>query len=68
MVPGTDIGDVGPEGERFLDNQHIEGTLPQMLSAALTFVNTEQNVEQGPPEMEYPQKPKSHKQRYRAVR
>ena len=44
MVPGTEIGDVGPEGERFLDNQRIEGTLPQMLSAALAFVKKNTNT------------------------
>lgn len=37
-VPGTEVGEVGPEGERFLDNQRIEGTLPQMLEGALAFV------------------------------
>lgn len=37
-VPGTEVGQVGAEGERFLDNQRIEGTLPQMLDAAISFV------------------------------
>lgn len=37
-VPGTQVGDVGMEGERFLDNRRIEGTLTQMLEEALTFV------------------------------
>ncbi len=37
-VPGTQIGQLGTEGERFLDNQRIEGTLIQMLEDALTFV------------------------------
>lgn len=37
-VPGTEMGAVGASGERFLDNQRIEGTLPQMLEAALAFV------------------------------
>ena len=37
-VPGTEIGEVGEGGERFIDNQRIEGTLSQMLDAALAFV------------------------------
>lgn len=37
-VPGKEIGDIGAEGERFLDNKRIEGTLPQMLDEALMFV------------------------------
>lgn len=37
-VPGTEIGETGLEGERFLDNQRIEGTLTQMLESALAFV------------------------------
>lgn len=38
-VPGTQVGQIGAEGERFLDNQRIEGTLPQMLDAAISFVS-----------------------------
>ncbi len=37
-VPGTEIGAVGSEGERFIDNMRIEGTLPQMLERAVDFV------------------------------
>ncbi len=37
-VPGKEIGETGLEGERFIDNKRIEGTLPQMLEDALTFV------------------------------
>ncbi len=37
-VPGMEVGQLGPEGERFLDNQRIEGTLTQMLEDALSFV------------------------------
>lgn len=37
-VPGTEVGQLGPEGERFLDNRRIEGTLTQMLEDALAFV------------------------------
>lgn len=38
VVPGEEIGEVGNEGERFLDNARIEGTLPQMLEQAMAFV------------------------------
>lgn len=37
-VPGTEVGQLGPEGERFLDNRRIEGTLTQMLEETLAFV------------------------------
>ena len=37
-VPGTEVGQLGPEGERFLDNRRMEGTLTQMLEDALAFV------------------------------
>lgn len=37
-IPGTEIGDTGMLGERFLDNQRIEGNIPQMLEGALSFV------------------------------
>ena len=38
VIPGTELGETGVFGERFLDNQRIEGTLPQMLEEALAFV------------------------------
>ena len=37
-VPGKEIGEIGPGGERFLDNQRIEGSLQEMLDAAVQFV------------------------------
>jgi len=37
-VPGTQVGELGKDGERFLDNRRIEGTLPQMLDEAIAFV------------------------------
>lgn len=37
-VPGTEIGNVGDSGERFLDNQRIEGSIPEMLNEAIRFV------------------------------
>ena len=38
VVPGNEIGELGPEGERFIDNQRIEGTIPEMLDQAIAFV------------------------------
>lgn len=38
VVPGTQIGETGYDGERFIDNKRIEGTIPQMLEEALAFV------------------------------
>ncbi len=37
-VPGNELGDVGAIGERFLDNERIEGSIPEMLERALQFV------------------------------
>lgn len=37
-VPGTEVGQLGPENERFLDNRRIEGTLTQILEEGLAFV------------------------------
>lgn len=37
-VPGTEIGDTDNDGSRFIDNQRIEGTIPDMVEAALQFV------------------------------
>jgi ATP-dependent DNA helicase RecG len=37
-VPGTEIGDTDLDGSRFIDNQRIEGTIPEMVDSALQFV------------------------------
>ncbi|MCI5494400.1 MAG: putative DNA binding domain-containing protein [Lachnospiraceae bacterium] len=39
VVPGKEIGAVGKQGERFLDNQRIEGNIPDMLDGAMQFVS-----------------------------
>ena len=39
VVPGTEMGTVGTQGERFLDNQRIEGNLSEMLDGAIQFVS-----------------------------
>lgn len=38
VVPGTEMGVVGEQGERFVDNQRIEGNIPEMLEGAMQFV------------------------------
>lgn len=38
VIAGQEVGDLGDGGERFLDNQRIEGTIPEMLNAAIQFV------------------------------
>lgn len=38
VVPGRELGELGESGERFLDNQRIEGNIPTMLHEAIKFV------------------------------
>lgn len=38
VVPGTEIGSVGDDGERFIDNKRITGPIPDMLKEAVDFV------------------------------
>lgn len=38
VVPGTTMGDTGVDGERFLANKRIEGTISQMLEESVLFV------------------------------
>lgn len=38
LVPGFSMGDINTEGERFLANKKIEGTIPQITEAAVSFV------------------------------
>lgn len=39
VVPGTEMGAQGEQGERFLDNQRIEGNISEMLEGAIQFVS-----------------------------
>lgn len=39
VVPGVEMGVVGEYGERFLDNQRIEGNNSEMLNGAMQFVS-----------------------------
>ena len=43
-IQGKEIGDLGKNQERFIDNQRIEGTLIQMLESALQFVRKNMKV------------------------
>lgn len=38
VVPGKELGETGEQGERFLDNQRIEGNISEMLDGAMRFV------------------------------
>ena len=38
VVPGTEIGETGEYGERFIDNKRITGAIPDMLEDAVDFV------------------------------
>ena len=40
VVPGTEIGSIGDDGERFIDNKRITGAIPDMLKEAVDFVRT----------------------------
>jgi len=44
VVPGTEIGTVGDQGERFTDNQRIEGNISDMLDGAMQFVNRNMRI------------------------
>ncbi|WP_044090569.1 ATP-binding protein [Bifidobacterium reuteri] len=37
-IPGTQIGEIGPNEERFIDNARIEGSLDEQLRGAIAFV------------------------------
>lgn len=37
-LPGTEMGITGTDGERFIDNKRITGSIPEMLEEAVDFV------------------------------
>ena len=39
-VPGTEIGQVDSQGQRFSDSKRLEGTLTELLDGAVSFVNS----------------------------
>ncbi len=38
VVPGTELGDPGSLGERFIDNKSVEGTIEEMLNSTMNFL------------------------------
>ncbi|MCL4419467.1 hypothetical protein M1146_05195, partial [Patescibacteria group bacterium] len=44
VVQGKEIGQLGVDGERFIDNKRIEGTIPEMLEATLAFVRRNMKI------------------------
>ena len=38
VIPGYQMGNIADDGARFLDNKRIEGTIPDLLEGAITFV------------------------------
>ncbi|MCD8133718.1 MAG: putative DNA binding domain-containing protein [Clostridiales bacterium] len=44
VVPGTKMGDTGADGERFIANQRINGTIGEMLDGAVEFVRRNSRV------------------------
>jgi ATP-dependent DNA helicase RecG len=44
VVPGNEIGTIGEDDARFIDNKKIEGTIPQMLDGALSFVQRNMRI------------------------
>ena len=38
VVPGTELGDTGSLGERFIDNKRVEGTIEEMLNDTMSFL------------------------------
>ncbi len=43
-LPGTEMGTVGEDGERFIDNKRITGAIPDMLEEAVEFVRRNSRV------------------------
>ena len=38
VIPGTQMGETGADGERFIDNKRIEGTIGEMLEETMRFI------------------------------
>ena len=43
--PGYEVGEVGTNQERFLDNENITGSIPDMLEQAINFIKSNIRVE-----------------------
>ena len=44
VVQGKEIGELGGDGERFVDNKRFEGTIAQILESTLSFVRRNMKV------------------------
>ncbi len=44
VIQGKEMGELGKDGERFIDNKRIEGTISQMLENTLAFVRRNMKV------------------------
>ena len=44
VVQGKEMGELGEDGERFVDNKRIEGTISQMLEGTLAFVRRNMKI------------------------
>lgn len=44
VIQGKEMGELGEDGERFVDNKRIEGTISQMLENTLAFVRRNMRV------------------------
>ena len=44
VVPGTEIGELDPQGARFLDNKRMEGTIANMFAEAMSFCKRNMRV------------------------
>lgn len=43
-LPGTQMGETGDDGERFIDNKRITGAIPDMLEEAVEFVRKNSRI------------------------
>lgn len=43
-IPGKELGELGESGERFIDNQRIEGNISDMLNGAIQFVRKNMKI------------------------
>lgn len=44
VIPGLEMGDLGENDERFIDNARIEGNIKEMLEETLKFLNKNMKV------------------------
>lgn len=63
VIPGTQMGEIGDDGERFIDNKRITGAIPDMVEEAVEFVRRNSRTKtiigedgQRHDKMEYPMK------------